>query len=329
MSQPLLNPNNKEPKEKSADSRPWFKKKRWIIPIGLFVLAAFASAGSDSTETSTPAASQTATATSEPTEDATVEATTEPSEEVLPVVSLTIPDLVGQNTSDAMDELEELGFISVNPQDATRDERLVLLVTNWYVCEVRPGAGTTLDSDKTVVLLSVKNSEQCPTGSSAASSNAGEEVIQEDTSREISSGTYLVGSEIEPGFYRVSRYFSRLDANQDIIDNDLVLDEGWTIVNVESTDKFLEISGVAYPLDAMPVLDPIAEGFTDGTYLVGTDIQPGVYRVTAGEGDLAYAARLACDRDIIDNDLNSGSVILTVRASDCLFEISGQLERLE
>ena len=329
MSQPLINPNQKPPKEKKADTRKWYQKKRFLIPIGFFVFASLVNAINGDADVAQP--TQTVSASATETQQPEAEASTENAEEsIAPVVSLTLPDLVGQNASDASDELEALGFLEVNVQDASGEERIPFLYSNWFVCEMRPGSGQTLDSDKTVVLLSVKNSETCPgPGSSSNASDDSETTSEENSSAEISAGTYVVGSEIEPGFYRSSRYWSRLDGDQEIIDNDLVWGDGWTIVEIQSSDKYIEFSGVAYALSDMPVLDPIAEGFTEGTYLVGTDIAPGTYRVKSEGSSSAYGARLACDGDIIDNDLNSGSVILTVKQSDCLFKFTGTLERID
>ena len=68
-----------------------------------------------------------------------------------------------------------------------------------------------------------------------------------------------------PGTYRVEGYWARLDVNQEIIDNDLV-DSGLTLMNVAPTDAYVEINGAALALADLPHVDPIAEGWTDGTY---------------------------------------------------------------
>lgn len=324
--------NESIPKEKSGDSRSWYQKKRFNIPIAIFVLLAFLSSlGDESSEEADQGAqneeaieSQEETSTDQEPEASGQDE--DSLEQVAPVIPLEIPDYIGVNVGDAYDDLQELGFVELNPQDASSEERFVLLFDNWFVCSILPEPGTTVDSDSTVVLLSVKNSESCPGGNTTAS---GEEESDTSQSQEIPSGTYVVGSEIEPGFYRASRYYARLDQNQEIIDNDLVTNNGWTVVQVESSDVFIEFSGVAYPLEVMPVLNPIEEGFTDGSYLVGADVSPGTYRVSSANGRSAYAARLGCDGDIIDNDLNDGSVILTVQDSDCIFSISGNLEKLD
>ena len=161
------------PKEKQADTRKWYQKKRFIIPIGFFVFTGFIGALAGEDETST-----TATQAPQVTESATAEATPEATAEetVAPVVSLTVPDVAGQNASDVSDDLEALGFTNVNFQDASIEERLVLLMSNWFVCESIPAAGTPLDSDRTLTLLAVKNTEVCPpssAGGTASGDDAG------------------------------------------------------------------------------------------------------------------------------------------------------------
>ena len=172
MSQPLINPNQKPPKEKTANSRAWYQKKRFLIPIGFLLFVSLVTAINGDEESSDSQQSPTPNETVTQTQEA--EANQEAAEEEMPVVSLTIPDLVGQNTEDAIDELRELGFTEATSQDASYEERLVLLRSNWYVCEIKPAPGTTLDSDKTVVLLSVKNTEACPTSSAGGSEESSE-----------------------------------------------------------------------------------------------------------------------------------------------------------
>jgi hypothetical protein len=96
----------------------------------------------------------------------------------------------------------------------------------------------------------------------------------------VESGTYVVPDQFAPGTYRVEGYWARLDANQEIIDNDLG-DSGLTLMNVAPTDAYVEINGAAIALVDLPAVDPIAEGWTDGTYLISTDIAPGRYNITS------------------------------------------------
>ena len=143
----------------------------------------------------------------------------------------------------------------------------------------------------------------------------------------ISSGTYIVGSEIQPGMYRVAGYWARLDASMDIIDNDGVYRDGFGMLNVRDTDAYIEISGAAMPLSATRALDPSVEGFTGGTYLVNWDIQPGRYRV-AGTDGMAYYARLDANGEIIDNNISDGDVIVIVAARDWALSITGTITPL-
>jgi hypothetical protein len=59
----------------------------------------------------------------------------------------------------------------------------------------------------------------------------------------------------------------------------------------------------------------------DGTFVVGTDVQPGLYRSEGGPK--CYWARLnASGDDIIDNELASGPAVLTIQPSDGLIKTS-------
>jgi hypothetical protein len=70
---------------------------------------------------------------------------------------------------------------------------------------------------------------------------------------------------------------------------------------------------------------PTGGEFSDGTYKVGVDIQPGEYRGTATNG-AGYWARLDRNQEIIDNELvtkTGGQLYFTVKSSDAYVEISG------
>jgi hypothetical protein len=141
----------------------------------------------------------------------------------------------------------------------------------------------------------------------------------------VKSGVYAVPAEFAPGTYRVSGYWARLDAAQEIIDNDIARD-GLMLLDVQPTDAFVEINGEAIALADMPVVDPIAMGFTDGTYVVGVDIAPGQYRVTPGPSGNAYWARLDGGHEIIDNNFSEGQLIVVVQEGDYALSYSGTLE---
>lgn len=77
---------------------------------------------------------------------------------------------------------------------------------------------------------------------------------------------------------------------------------------------------------------PAPKSWTDGTYVVGTDIRPGVYKTT-GQGDGSnsvgcYWARLASldTSDITDNGIVTGLTTIQVQPGDKALELSGGCE---
>ena len=142
----------------------------------------------------------------------------------------------------------------------------------------------------------------------------------------LGSGTYLVPDEIDYGVYRVVGYWARLDSNFDIIDNDGVYDNGIGLMVVQQGNTYVEVSGEATPLADFPAASPLALGFTEGTYLVGVDIEPGRYRIS--DPDYAYAARLDRSLDIIENTGNGGNVIVEIHPTDYAFTFTGTIDPL-
>lgn len=191
-------------------------------------------------------------------------------------------------------------------------------------------APSTTQESTTSTSTSTTTTSEPPTTTTEATPTTTEPTTTTIEDTTIGSGVWLVGSEVQSGVYRVAGYWARLDADQEIIDNDLVGENGLTLVNILETDAFIDVNGAMIPLDDTRSLDPIAEGFTEGTYLVGYDIEPGQYRIVPeNEGDHAYWARLGENRDLIDNDLAEGPLVLTVRESDWAISFTGVISLLE
>jgi hypothetical protein len=78
---------------------------------------------------------------------------------------------------------------------------------------------------------------------------------------------------------------------------------------------------------AAPPTPPPGATFGDGTWVVGSDIQPGVYKTQGpGAGGLpCYWARLSSlnTQDIIDNGLPNGPTTIEVHSGDKALELSG------
>jgi hypothetical protein len=92
-----------------------------------------------------------------------------------------------------------------------------------------------------------------------------------------------------------------------------------TIVGVEKKEFGCQ---AIFTVKVAPPEPPKPAGITEGTYLVGTDMEPGSYKTTGGDG--CYWARLKDDsgRNIIANDFSDGPMRFTVKKGEYL-QISG------
>jgi|688.fasta_scaffold409604_2 hypothetical protein len=139
----------------SGKMRKWYQKKRFIIPIVLFVSLGFIGSLQD-TEGNTEVTS------------------------LEPTSSISIPNLEGLVSADAYDQLMALGFNSVDIVDASPEDRTVILRSGWKVCSTNPASGTSIQADTAVSILSVKDDENCPNASVSAPSEAPSEEPSEE-----------------------------------------------------------------------------------------------------------------------------------------------------
>jgi hypothetical protein len=150
---------------------------------------------------------------------------------------------------------------------------------------------------------------------------------------EFFDGIWEIGVDLEPGTYRTtdytdSCYWARLKGFSgelgDIITNNF--SSGYQVVTIPARDVGFESDGCGDWTSDLSQVTETKTTFDEGTYIVGTDIQPGTYR--SSEGDGCYWARLSGFRgtigDIITNDFRSGGVAtVTIRQSDEGFSSNG------
>ena len=148
----------------------------------------------------------------------------------------------------------------------------------------------------------------------------------ESTPGVIYSGQYVVGKDIAPGVYRFAGYVARLDSEMQIITNSSV-HAGLGIVRVMEHDSYFEVNGEAIHVDNYPIYDVLKDNPRGGIYLVNTDLPPGKYRIN-GDGRSAYYAIYDPNMNLLNNDLNNGSVILSLPASAYAVEFTGRIEKL-
>lgn len=160
----------------------------------------------------------------------------------------------------------------------------------------------------------------------------------------IRAGTYLVGSDIQPGLYKGvsgagffgSCYWERLKDLSGSFDAILANDNsaGQFYIEVKEGDYALKTDCDLVWLETIPEhTGGYPHSITTGTYLVGNDIQPGIYKGQAGIGNSCYWERLkslAGDFDsILANENSVGQFYVEVTANDYAFQTGCDLEFLE
>jgi hypothetical protein len=152
-----------------------------------------------------------------------------------------------------------------------------------------------------------------------------------DLPTEFGDGTFLVGVDIAPGLYESTGgflcYWERLSgtsgAIEDVIANDVPT--GKAIVAIAPSDAAFGAEGCGDWARFQPYSEPVNE-FGDGTWAVGTQIEPGRYGADGGE--YCYWARLSGfggvpEEDIIDFDFSTEPQVVDIDASDAGFAVDG------
>ncbi len=159
----------------------------------------------------------------------------------------------------------------------------------------------------------------------------------------IPEGTYIVGKDIDPGIYvglageglLESCYWARLrnlTGEDDIIANENA--EGLYYVEVLQSDKAFETACELIAIEEVPARDEYLKELSAGTYIVGRDIEPGLYQGEAGTDflDSCYWARLSNvsgKNDILANDNATGKFYIEVLPSDFALKVSCQVIYVE
>jgi hypothetical protein len=145
-------------------------------------------------------------------------------------------------------------------------------------------------------------------------------------------GTHRVGEDIEPGTYRSDEsslcYWARLAGFsgelEDIVANG---NSGPEIVTITEDDAGFETSNCG---DWVPVETTFPEtpetSFEDGTFVVGSHIEPGTYRADGAVSDLCYWARLSeFAGEGVDGIITNGNgpTVIEISADDAGFTSFG------
>lgn len=169
-----------------------------------------------------------------------------------------------------------------------------------------------------------------PAGASDDVAEEPTEEVSAEPEAGFGDGTYIVGENLEPGIYRSTDtslcYWERMSGFGGTFDEIIANGNEGTIVEIQATDAGFktERCGRWLPLeDTYPAIP--ATQFGDGTYEVGTHIEPGRYSNSGG--DNCYYERKSgftqTFSDIISNDFGSTTAVVEIRESDRGFTTRG------
>jgi hypothetical protein len=151
-----------------------------------------------------------------------------------------------------------------------------------------------------------------------------------DITLPIWSGVYLVGRDIQPGLYQGQGercYWERLSGlawtYEDIIDNDR--SDGQFYVDIQQSDLafYLRSCGIM-PVSEVPAPSEFPTHLEPGMYLVGRDIEAGVYEGVGEEGSCYWQRREnfgGGQEGLIDSAAPEGAFQVRIEPTDFLFRL--------
>jgi len=204
--------------------------------------------------------------------------------------------------------------------------------------EANPTATETIPSTKTVT----NTPEPTITGTSTATSIPTHTPTPQPTVTEnpffISPGTYLIGDDIMPGIYygKVgdslldSCYWERLKDLSGEFDSIIANGNGMGqfYIEIKETDFAFSIDCEVVHIDEVPIPESFIEELDVGMYIIGRDIQPGLYQGIAGNDimESCYWERLrdvsGSFNSIIANGNGVGQYYIQVSPSDFALSVA-------
>lgn len=132
-----------------------------VLVLGLGVIAACGDSGN--IETVTVEREVVREATPDPTEEPTPdEAEVTPEQDTAEDTGggdIRVPNVEGKDHQLAQDTMQAAGLYNLAEEDATGQDRLMLIDRNWTVVEQKPRAGERVNADTTIILRSKKDGE--------------------------------------------------------------------------------------------------------------------------------------------------------------------------
>lgn len=209
------------------------------------------------------------------------------------------------------------------------------------------GGLTACTSETTTESSTPATSSDDTTVSAPETTPTSDDTVDETTTAEetdgtprFTDGTYLVGSDIEPGLYKATlsssfmgmAYVERASSvNMDfesIIANILLTGDGY--VEILESDVAVKVqSAELTPIDLSALEPNIQTELEDGIYLVGYDVAPGTYKVEVTDTitSMGYVQRSRSVamgfEDIIANDIIQGPSYVEIMEDDFAVQLQG------
>jgi hypothetical protein len=161
----------------------------------------------------------------------------------------------------------------------------------------------------------------------------------------IKEGTHLVGIDIEPGIYvglagegiLESCYWERLkdltgELEAIIANNNSV---GLYYIEILESDMAFETACELLPIEVVPVPDSFITALAPGTYLIGRDIEAGLYRGETGTDfiDSCYWERSSCVLGELEctiaNDNATGQFFIQVEPTDYALSVGCEVAKVD
>jgi hypothetical protein len=200
---------------------------------------------------------------------------------------------------------------------------VVLLIVLARLCD---GGGGTAGKGGTTTASDSSTQEEAQ---KKPASKQKEEKAAADPNPNFGDGTHQVGTDIEAGTYRTREgssgcYYARLSGFQggmeELISNDFT--NAPSIVTIEPTDAGFQSRRCGTWTQDLSPITMSTTSFADGTYFVGSDIEPGTYRNSGVSG--CYHVRLSGFgggmEGLIANEFTEAPTIVTIEPTDAGFQ---------
>ncbi len=132
------------------ETKPFYKRTWFFVVVGIIVLGGLSSTLDESND-SVPESSEDSISATESDEQ----------DEDPAAVELEMPDVIGLSGSDASQALQDIGFTELDFSDLSKEQRIVVVTSNWQVCSSSPSPGEQQLSTNEVILYVVKDDESC------------------------------------------------------------------------------------------------------------------------------------------------------------------------